>query len=39
METLQPCSSFKVRRIGHACNKYVPEGAKVIVKGKNWDVE
>jgi L-serine/L-threonine ammonia-lyase len=28
MEAMQPCGSFKARGIGHACQKYVEDGAK-----------
>ena len=31
MEALQPCGSFKVRGIGHACQTYVQRGAKRLI--------
>ena len=31
MEALQPSGSFKLRGIGHACQKYVSEGAKMFI--------
>ncbi len=31
MEALQPCGSFKARGIGHACEKYISEGAEELI--------
>ena len=31
MDALQPCGSFKVRGIGHACQKYVKNGATALI--------
>ena len=31
METMQPCGSFKARGIGHACQKYVADGARALI--------
>jgi L-serine/L-threonine ammonia-lyase len=31
LEAVQPCGSFKARGIGHACKKYIEDGAKALV--------
>jgi len=31
IEAVQPCGSFKARGVGYACNKYVNNGAKLLV--------
>jgi L-serine/L-threonine ammonia-lyase len=31
MEALQPCGSFKARGVGHACARYVEEGAEALL--------